>query len=106
MDSKKKKKSGYEFRVAKKMKEMQKSAISSQKITHFYTNNVVGEPSKTFLEKPKLDERDEINKTQTEKLELIEHEKGHEKTTEIKVKESSEEFLKYQNQEATINYFC
>lgn len=67
MDSKKKKKSGYEFRVAKKMKKIQKSAISSQKITHFHTNNDVGESSKKLLTEPKLDERDEI---QTEKIEL------------------------------------
>lgn len=47
-------------------------------MTHFYTNNVVGESSKTFLKNPKLDEQDEINEIQTEKLELVELEKGHE----------------------------
>jgi len=104
MDSKKKKKSGYKFRVAKKLKELQKSANSSKKITHFYTNNVVGESCETFSENPELDDRDEINEIQTEKLEIAEQEKGYEITTnEIKVKESNEEFLKYRNQEATFN---
>lgn len=104
MDSKKKKKSGYEFRVAKKMKAFQMSANSSQKITHFYTNNVVGESSQTSLENPKPDERVEINEIQNEKLELAELEKRHEiTTTEVKVKESNVDFLKYKNQDAEIN---
>jgi len=104
MDSKKKKKSGYEFRVAKKMKAFQMSANSSQKITNFYTNNVVGESSQTSLENPKPDKRDEINEIQNEKLELAELEKRHEiTTTEVKVKESNVDFLKYKNQDAEIN---
>ncbi|XP_025416538.1 uncharacterized protein LOC112687804 isoform X2 [Sipha flava] len=103
VDSKKKKKSGYEFRVAKKMKAFQMSANSSQKITHFYTNNVVGESSQTSLENPKPDERDQINKNQNEKLELAELEKIHEITTKVKVKESNIDFLKYKNQDAEIN---
>ncbi|XP_025196206.1 zinc finger MYM-type protein 1-like [Melanaphis sacchari] len=104
MDSKKKKKSGYKFRVAKKLKELQKSANSSKKITHFYTNNIVEESCETFSENPELDDRDEINEIQTEKLEIAGQEKGYEITTnEIKVKESNEEFLKCRNQEATFN---
>ncbi|XP_025405010.1 uncharacterized protein LOC112679433 [Sipha flava] len=86
MDSKKKKKSGYEYRVAKKMKAFQMSANSSQKIIYFYTNNVVGESSQTSLENPKPDERDQINENQNEKLELAELEKIHEITTKVKPK--------------------
>ncbi|KAL4083714.1 hypothetical protein QTP88_029030 [Uroleucon formosanum] len=86
------------------MKAFQMSANSSQKITHFYTNNVVGESSQTFLENPKPDKRDEINEIQNEKLELAELEKRHEiTTTEVKVKESNVDFLKYKNQDAEIN---
>uniref|UniRef100_A0A2S2QRP4 Zinc finger MYM-type protein 1 n=1 Tax=Sipha flava TaxID=143950 RepID=A0A2S2QRP4_9HEMI len=85
------------------MKAFQMSANSSQKITHFYTNNVVGESSQTSLENPKPDERDQINKNQNEKLELAELEKIHEITTKVKVKESNIDFLKYKNQDAEIN---
>lgn len=60
------------------MKAFQMSAKSSQKITHFYTNNDVRESSQTSLENPKPDELDEINEIQNEKLELAELEKIHE----------------------------
>lgn len=114
MDSKKKKKSGFEFRAAKKKRDLLSSASTSKKITCFYSNKcdvndleVSSEKEKENLNETEdyemvVQQEEEIEKIDIPETEIEKHvEKKDETTIKIDVADKVEK-----SDENEINMFC